>query len=54
MLGWLSTQMPFRTAAILMSGIYLVGMGALLWAPGNQRQTAAGRLTKQTGRRPSF
>ena len=33
MLGWLSTQMPFRTAAILMSGIYLVGMGALLWAP---------------------
>jgi hypothetical protein len=25
--------MSFRTAAILMSAIYLVGMVALLWAP---------------------
>jgi MFS family permease len=33
MLGWLSSQMSFRTAAILMSAIYLVGMVALLWAP---------------------
>jgi hypothetical protein len=33
MLGWLSTQMPFRTAAILMSGIYVLGMVALIWAP---------------------
>ena len=33
MLGWLSTQMPFRTAAILMSAIYVLGMVALIWAP---------------------
>lgn len=33
MLGWLSTQMPFRTAAIFMSGIYVIGMVALFWAP---------------------
>jgi MFS family permease len=33
MLGWLSTQMPFRTAAIVMSGIYVIGMVALIWAP---------------------
>jgi MFS family permease len=33
MLGWLSTQMPFRTAAILMSTIYLIGAVALIWAP---------------------
>lgn len=33
MLGWLSTQMPFRTAAILMSAIYVLGMVALFWAP---------------------
>jgi MFS family permease len=33
MLGWLSTQMPFRTAAIMMSGIYVLGMVALFWAP---------------------
>lgn len=33
MLGWLSTQMPFRTAAILMSSIYILGAVALIWAP---------------------
>jgi hypothetical protein len=33
MLGWLSTQMPFRTAAILMSTIYIIGAVALIWAP---------------------
>lgn len=33
MLGWLSTQMPFRTAAISMSVIYVLGMVALIWAP---------------------
>jgi MFS family permease len=38
MLGWLSTQMPFRTAAILMSGIYLLGMAALAWAPETKGQ----------------
>jgi hypothetical protein len=33
MLGWLSTLMPFRQVAIIMSGIYLVGILALFWAP---------------------
>jgi len=33
LLGWLSTLMPFRTVAVFMSGIYLVGIVALLWAP---------------------
>jgi hypothetical protein len=38
MLGWLSTQMPFRTAAIVMSAIYVVGMVALAWAPETKGQ----------------
>ena len=38
MLGWLSTQMPFRTAAIVMSGIYVLGMVALFWAPETKGQ----------------
>lgn len=38
MLGWLSTQMPFRTAAIVMSAIYVVGMIALAWAPETKGQ----------------
>lgn len=38
MLGWLSTQMPFRTAAVLMSGIYVLGMVALFWAPETKGQ----------------
>jgi MFS family permease len=33
LLGWLSTLMPFRTVAVLMASIYLVGMVALIWAP---------------------
>lgn len=33
LLGWLSTFLPFRTVAILMCGIYFVGMVALTWAP---------------------
>jgi MFS family permease len=33
LLGWLSTLMPFRTVAIIMSSIYLVGIVALVWAP---------------------
>ncbi|MCX6906128.1 MAG: MFS transporter, partial [Verrucomicrobia bacterium] len=33
LLGWLSTMMPFRTVAIIMSSIYLVGIVALIWAP---------------------
>jgi MFS family permease len=33
LLGWLSTMMPFRTVAIMMCLIYLVGIVALIWAP---------------------
>jgi MFS family permease len=33
LLGWLSTLMPFRTVAVLMCSIYLVGIVALIWAP---------------------
>jgi len=33
LLGWLSGRMPFRTVAIMMSGIYVVGIVALAWAP---------------------
>jgi hypothetical protein len=33
LLGWLSSLLPFRTVAVMMSAIYLVGIVALLWAP---------------------
>ena len=33
LMGYLSTLLSFRTAAMLMSSIYLVGVIALLWAP---------------------
>jgi hypothetical protein len=33
LLGYLATLMSFRTAAVLMSTIYLVGVVALIWAP---------------------
>jgi hypothetical protein len=33
LLGWLSTMMPFRTVAVIMSSIYLIGIVALFWAP---------------------
>lgn len=33
LLGWLSTHFPFRTVAIGMSAIYLLGIVALAWAP---------------------
>jgi MFS family permease len=33
LLGYLSTMMSFRSAAVLMSTIYLVGLIALIWAP---------------------
>jgi hypothetical protein len=33
LLGWLSTLMPFRTVAVIMSSIYLLGIVALIWAP---------------------
>lgn len=38
MLGWLSTLMPFRTVAVLMTSIYLVGIAALIWAPETKGQ----------------
>jgi MFS family permease len=31
--GYLATQMSFRTAAVMMSSVYLVGVIALIWAP---------------------
>lgn len=33
LLGWLATLVPFRTVAVGMSAIYLVGIVALVWAP---------------------
>jgi MFS family permease len=33
LLGWLSTALPFRMVAVMMCGIYMVGIVALLWAP---------------------
>jgi MFS family permease len=33
LLSWLSNLLPFRTAAVMMCSIYLVGIVALLWAP---------------------
>jgi hypothetical protein len=33
LLGYLSLWMSFRTAAIAMASIYLVGIVALIWAP---------------------
>jgi MFS family permease len=33
LLGWLSTMWPFRTVAVVMCLIYLVGIVALIWAP---------------------
>ena len=31
--GYLATVMTFRTAAMLMASVYLVGMISLIWAP---------------------
>jgi MFS family permease len=33
LLGYLSTVLSFRTAAVIMSSVYLIGMVALIWAP---------------------
>jgi hypothetical protein len=38
LLGWLNTLMPFRTVAVVMSSIYLLGIVALLWAPETKGQ----------------
>jgi hypothetical protein len=37
-LGWMSTLLPFRTAAAIMAGIYLTGIVALFWAPETKDQ----------------
>lgn len=33
LLGYLSAALSFRTAAVIMSSVYLIGMVALIWAP---------------------
>src|SRR5262249_863986 len=33
LLGWLSSLLAFRAVAVMMCGIYLVGILALIWAP---------------------
>jgi len=38
LLGWLSTLMPFRSVAVVMSSIYLIGIVALIWAPETKGQ----------------
>jgi MFS family permease len=38
LLGYLSTIMSFRTAAVVMSSVYLIGMVALIWAPETKGQ----------------
>jgi MFS family permease len=38
LLGWLSTLKPFRTVAVMMCGIYVVGLAALFWAPETKGQ----------------
>ncbi|MGH8636958.1 MAG: MFS transporter [Burkholderiales bacterium] len=38
LLGYLSTALSFRTAAVLMSSVYLIGMIALIWAPETKDQ----------------
>jgi MFS family permease len=38
LLGYLTTLLSFRTAAVLMSSVYLIGMVALFWAPETKGQ----------------
>jgi len=38
LLGWLSTLLPFRTVAVMMCSIYLLGVVALRWAPETKGQ----------------
>jgi predicted MFS family arabinose efflux permease len=38
LLGYLSTILSFRTAAVVMSSVYLIGMIALIWAPETKGQ----------------
>ena len=38
LLGYLSTLLSFRTAGVVMSSVYLIGMIALIWAPETKGQ----------------
>jgi MFS family permease len=38
LLGYLSTLLTFRTAAVVMSSVYLIGLVALFWAPETKGQ----------------
>jgi hypothetical protein len=38
LLGYLSSLLSFRTAALVLSGIYLLGLIALMWAPETKGQ----------------
>ncbi|HLH57332.1 MAG TPA: MFS transporter [Verrucomicrobiae bacterium] len=38
LLGWLSNRMPFRIVAVMMCGIYVLGMIGLNWAPETKGQ----------------
>jgi MFS family permease len=38
LLGWLSTLLPFRTVAVMMCSVYLLGIVALAWAPETKGQ----------------
>jgi predicted MFS family arabinose efflux permease len=38
LLGYLSTMLSFRTAAVIMSSVYVIGMVALIWAPETKGQ----------------
>lgn len=38
LLGYLSTLLSFRTAAVVMSSVYLIGLVALFWAPETKGQ----------------
>jgi MFS family permease len=38
LMGWITTQLTFRDAAVIMSSIYLLGLVALIWAPETKDQ----------------
>lgn len=37
-MGWMSTVLSFRTAAVILSGVYVLGVVALIWAPETKDQ----------------
>ncbi|HOW68780.1 MAG TPA: MFS transporter [Candidatus Paceibacterota bacterium] len=38
LMAWMSTWMPFRSAAIILSMVYLIGLVSLIWAPETKDQ----------------